>query len=133
METAIKPLGNRWVRSTDGILAGVCEGVGRRFDIDPWVIRLGWLISVFALGTGLILYVIIATCLPREDQIGMAHKKKVLGVCNRVSSSLGIEVGLVRSIAVMLGIASLGTTFIGYIILHFVVPDSEEMQQSIII
>jgi phage shock protein C len=133
MNTAIKPLENRWVRSQEGIFAGVCEGVGRRFGIDPWVIRLGWLLSVFALGTGLFLYIILAFCLPREDQLSEAYKNKFLGVCSRISASTGLEIGLVRSIAVMLGVASLGTTFIGYIILHFVVPESNAINHSIVI
>ena len=133
MNTALKPLGNRWVRSTDGILAGVCEGLGKRFGIDPWLLRLGWLVSVFALGTGLVLYFILAFCLPREDQISKAFNKTFLGVCARIAASTGMDVGLVRSIAVMLGIASLGATFIGYIILHFVVPDNSEFEKSVVI
>src|SRR5688500_8008161 len=113
----------RWVRSRDGYLAGVCEGLGRRFGIEPWLVRGAWLVSILAFGTGLLLYVIMALCLPREDELDEAYRKKLLGVCYRLSLSTGLEVGLVRALAVVLAFASLGATVVAYLVLYFVMPD----------
>ena len=77
-------------------------------------------------GTGFLVYIIFALCLPREDRIHDAEQNKLLGVCYRISQSTGLDVGLVRAGAVMLGLASLGTTVIGYFILYFVVPDNPQ-------
>ena len=49
-----------WSRSRDGMIAGVCAGVARRFDMDAWVVRALWLAAVLAFGTGLVLYAIQA-------------------------------------------------------------------------
>lgn len=53
---------------TDKKLDGVCAGIGEYFDIDPTVIRLGWVILSFvtALVTGFIAYIICAAVLPRK-------------------------------------------------------------------
>jgi phage shock protein C len=133
MNTDLKPLGNKWVRSKEGILAGVCEGVGKRFEIDPWVIRLFWMASVFLFGTGLLLYVVLAICLPREDELTQAYEKRVMGVCHRIAVNTGMEIGLVRTLTVFMGIATLGTTIMGYVILYFVVPEIESGDATIVV
>ena len=115
-QTLQKLHSQKWVRSQNGIFAGVCEGLGKSFDIDPWLIRLVWLASILALGTGFLVYLIFAFCLPREDRLYDAEQNKLLGVCYRISQSTGLDVGLVRAGAIMLALASLGTTVIGYFI-----------------
>lgn len=40
-------------------IAGICEGLGIYFDIDPSILRIIWLCSVLFAGTGLIIYLII--------------------------------------------------------------------------
>ena len=117
----------QWYRSNEGLIAGVCEGLGRRFDVDPWLVRIGWLISVLALGTGLLLYVILAFCLPREDALIEAQEKRFLGVCARISRSTGIDVGLVRTGCVLLALGSMGATIVGYVVLNFVIPDESDV------
>jgi phage shock protein PspC (stress-responsive transcriptional regulator) len=116
----------KWVRSPNGILAGVCEGLGESFGMSPWLLRLLWLLSVCALGTGALLYVILAFCLPRTDRLADAERKRVLGVCHRISQRSGIDVGAVRTLCVMLAIASFGATVVGYLVLYFVMPDGRD-------
>jgi phage shock protein PspC (stress-responsive transcriptional regulator) len=116
----------KWVRSPNGLLAGVCEGLGQSFGISPWLLRGLWLLSVCALGTGALLYVILAFCLPRADRLADAERKRVLGVCHAISQRSGIDVGAVRALAVMLAIASFGATVVGYVVLYFVMPDGRD-------
>lgn len=113
-------------RSDAGIAAGVCSGIGERFDIDPWLIRLFLLLSVFIFGTGILFYLMLWIALPARANAYQAYEKRALGVCSRVARSTKIDVGIVRFLALAIGIASVGATVIGYVILHFVVPDAEE-------
>lgn len=51
-------------------IAGVCEGIGEFFNIDPTVIRLAWgIVTICSLGTGIIAYIIAAIIMPRETDI----------------------------------------------------------------
>lgn len=117
----------RWVRSRDGLLAGVCSGLARSIGVEPWIIRLLWLIVVFAFGTGILFYFLAMVCLPREDRAVQAERKRIMGVCLRISHASGIEVGLVRLIALSSLIMSFGMTFVAYLVLWFVLPTEREM------
>lgn len=57
----------RLVRSSDRRIAGVAGGVAEYFAIDPVIVRLGFVIAVFAGGTGLIAYAIAWLVLPDAD------------------------------------------------------------------
>ena len=53
--------------STDKMLTGVCGGLGQYFGIDPTVVRLIFaLLVVFGVGSGIILYIILALVMPLE-------------------------------------------------------------------
>ena len=114
----------RWVRSQDGILAGVCSGLSHSFGVDTWLVRLIWLIAVLAFGTGVLAYILLAICLPREDQLRLAYQKRILGVCARLAKKFDLDVGIVRFATVVLGLVSLGVTVVAYIVLHFVLEDN---------
>jgi phage shock protein C len=47
-------------------VAGVCGGLGEYLDIDPTLIRLIWLITVFFGGTGVLAYIIAWIVMPEE-------------------------------------------------------------------
>ena len=113
----------RWVRANDSIIAGVAAGVARRFGMDPWVVRLLWILAVLFFGTGVLFYIVMAICLPREDKVNNSVEPKILGVCLRLADHFNIDVGLVRIAAVLLGLASLGATILAYLILYFVMPE----------
>ncbi len=51
------------------ILAGVCGGLGRYFNIDAVLIRLVWLLLILFGGTGLILYLVAWLIIPAEPEV----------------------------------------------------------------
>jgi phage shock protein PspC (stress-responsive transcriptional regulator) len=50
----------------DRKIAGVCGGLGDYFDIDPTIIRLIWLAMIFAVGTGVLAYIIAWIIVPEK-------------------------------------------------------------------
>ncbi len=57
-------------RSTrDKILAGVCGGFGKYFDIDPVMIRLAWVLFCILGGSGILAYILCIIIIPEEEDI----------------------------------------------------------------
>jgi len=54
------------------ILGGICGGIGEYLNVDPTIIRLLWLLFVFAGGAGLIFYLIVWLIIPKNPN----HKWK---------------------------------------------------------
>ena len=50
----------------DKKIAGICGGLGQYFDIDPTLVRLGAIVLVLALGTGILAYLIAWLIIPLE-------------------------------------------------------------------
>ena len=50
------------------MLCGVCAGLADYFDIDPTIVRLGWLVSIFCFGGGVLAYIIAAIVIPNEPR-----------------------------------------------------------------
>ncbi|MGB4931560.1 MAG: PspC domain-containing protein [Chitinophagales bacterium] len=64
-EPVYKTGGSKFFRDKENnVLGGVCAGFGARFDIDPLWIRLAFLVSFFAAGTGFLLYIILWAIIP---------------------------------------------------------------------
>lgn len=125
MTSAISLTRMQWVRSPDGMIAGVCEGLGKQLDVNPWVLRTAWLATVLFFGTGLLFYLIMAYALPRSDKLSEANSKRYLGVCSRLSKKVGMDIGLLRALTVILALFSLGATIVGYVVLYFVLPEDD--------
>ena len=53
-------------RSDDKMLAGVCAGVAEYFDIDPTLVRLGWVVLSFIGCSGVLAYIIAAIIIPKK-------------------------------------------------------------------
>lgn len=51
--------------STNYKLAGVCGGIGEYFNIDPTLIRLGWILFSVMGGAGVLAYIIAALVMPK--------------------------------------------------------------------
>ena len=113
----------KWVRSEDGWFAGVCEGLGNNFGINPNLLRLGWLISIFAFGTGILFYIFMAIALPKDTDAD-PFDERILGVCGRLSQRTGIEVGVVRLLALFLILGSAGFALIAYVVGYFLLPEN---------
>ena len=56
----------RLIKSTNKVLFGVCGGLGEYFDVDPIWFRVGFLLSFFGFGAGLLAYIIFAIIMPNE-------------------------------------------------------------------
>lgn len=48
---------------------GVCGGVAEYFDIDPVLVRLGFLVLSAVAGSGLLLYILGAIIVPEQEQV----------------------------------------------------------------
>lgn len=60
----------RWMRSPDGIIAGVCSGLARRLGLSTFLVRLVTFIAFLATGfcpVGLA-YLILALVLPKGPE-----------------------------------------------------------------
>ena len=57
-----------YLSETDKKLFGVCGGFAEYFDIDSTIIRVGYILLVFAFGTGILAYFICALCIPKKPQ-----------------------------------------------------------------
>ncbi len=54
----------------DQRIAGVASGVAEYFDLDPSLVRVLWVVSVFFGGIGLLLYIAMAIIVPVEPEEG---------------------------------------------------------------
>lgn len=52
---------------TDRKIWGVCGGLGEYFDIDPTLVRIIAVVSIFVSGLGIIAYIIMAIIVPLES------------------------------------------------------------------
>ena len=55
-----------YLSNTDKKLFGVCGGLAEYFNIDSTIIRVAYILLVFAFGTGLLAYFICALCIPSK-------------------------------------------------------------------
>lgn len=68
---AVRQSPRRFLRSHDDrIIAGVCGGLGRYFDIDPVIIRIAFALSVLFGGLGILAYLAVALFAPVDDGTG---------------------------------------------------------------
>lgn len=52
---------------TDVKIAGVCAGIAEYFDIDPTLVRLGWVIFTLMGGAGIIGYIVAWIVMPTRQ------------------------------------------------------------------
>ena len=48
------------------MLAGVCGGIAEYFNLDPTLIRLGWIVFSALGGSGILAYIIAAIVIPQN-------------------------------------------------------------------
>ncbi len=56
-------------RSSDKMLAGVCGGIAEYFNLDPTLVRIGYvLLSIFSAAfPGILVYIILWAVMPASD------------------------------------------------------------------
>lgn len=65
--------------NTNKVLTGTCGGIGEYFNIDPTIVRLILVVSLFFAGTGILVYIVAALIIPNtpiEDFEEMKEAKK---------------------------------------------------------
>ncbi len=54
--------------TTDKMIGGVCGGLGKATDIPSWLWRAIFLICLLSFGVGIIPYIVLWICMPKEIQ-----------------------------------------------------------------
>ena len=114
---------NRFVRRTDDkFVAGICSSLARTLALEPWLMRLLFVITFFTFGISPLVYVVAWDSSPLEDR---EIDDVLLGVCRKISIRYQIEVGLVRTIACLFLLMSFGIILIAYVAAYFLMPDPQ--------
>ena len=62
---------------SDRMIWGVCGGLAKYFDIDPTIIRIIFVLLIFANGVGIIAYLIMAIVVPLEGSKSTVPKETI--------------------------------------------------------
>lgn len=56
---------------TDKKVSGVCAGVAEYYDVDPTLVRVGYVVLTLITGVlpGLVAYVIVAAIMPKKSEV----------------------------------------------------------------
>jgi signal transduction histidine kinase/phage shock protein PspC (stress-responsive transcriptional regulator) len=102
-------------RGTDRRFLGVCSGLAQAGGVDPWVVRIGFILLSFAGGVGVPLYFVLAIVLPAADAPPGAGLEIVPGVLRKPAGAALITAGsllLLRNIGIPIPIgAVVGPSF----------------------
>ena len=117
--------GKRWEKKP-GIVSGVCQGLADALDVDPWLVRLLWVVSMLWFGFGFLFYLLLAFFLPRA-RTDYEDQRKILGVSLKIAHHWGIDYGVVRAVFLL---AALLTGFVPvaviYLVLFFILPENKD-------
>jgi len=69
----------RLYRSKDErMIWGICGGLGKYFDVDPTIVRVVWVLTLFLGGFGILAYIILRFVIPLEPEVaGSADETSV--------------------------------------------------------
>jgi len=118
--------------SEDRKIAGVCAGLGEHFDIDPVIIRLFFLFSVFFGGLGVLAYVVMWILVPLRGgspaEQGIRTRlhlsssdRKIAGVCGGLGEHFALDPTFFRVGFVILAFTC-GVGIFLYFVLWLLVP-----------
>ena len=91
----------RLYRSTsDRMIAGVCGGLGKYFNVDPTIVRLAFLLLFFLGGGGFVLYLILWIVVPDEQRLSstpqevmQANTQEMAQAAKQFGQSMGQAMG----------------------------------------
>ena len=55
----------RLSRSNNKMIGGVCAGIADYLGLDPTIVRIAWILTVFFAGFGILLYLILWIVMPQ--------------------------------------------------------------------
>jgi len=121
------------------IISGVCSGIGHYFNIDPFWIRLLFVISPFmTLGGAFIVYIILAVVLPESADLSETNVKKLYrdgedsvlgGVASGIGKYFGTDPVWIRVLFV-LSFFLFGTGPIIYLIIWIITPEAKTRSEK---
>ena len=86
----------RLYRSTrDRMIWGVCGGLARYFSIDPTIVRVIFILLIFANGLGILAYLILAILMPKESSSETTPEttvKENVAEIKKIATELGHEI-----------------------------------------
>jgi signal transduction histidine kinase len=94
----------------NGKIAGVCAGLGKRLQVDPLLIRLGFVATTLASGIGLVLYVLAWILMPAEKAGGGTLLGTIQDHGRRGTVEVALGTGLLL-LSVLLAFRELGLPF----------------------
>lgn len=138
------------------ILGGVCSGLGSYLGIDPWIVRVLFILS----GLGLIAYLILWIFVPGSSSINLGYRKRLFrnpddkvisGVCGGIGSYFSINAWIPRIIFLLPFISfffrwqTFGPwsfpnfmkltfspgTFLVYVILWIIIPEAKTASEKL--
>jgi phage shock protein PspC (stress-responsive transcriptional regulator) len=93
-----------------GMVAGVCAGLGNRWQVDPLLVRFGFVATTLASGIGLVLYVLAWILMPAEKaEDGTVHAA-ISAHGRRATVEVALGAGFLL-LAVLLAFRELGLPF----------------------
>ena len=93
--TAAAPPRRLYRSRDDRVLAGVCGGIARYFNIDPVLVRVGAVALAFLGGAGLLAYVAAVLLIPKEGEGGRAPEAPNRGLAIAGVVLLVVAIGVV--------------------------------------
>lgn len=99
-------MGKRLYRSRkDRMVCGVCGGLAEHFNIDPVIVRLIFVLLIFADGLGILAYIVLAIVFPSAEKVPSRSRQsqtddsEAAGRRNRVLGIILIIVGALILVA----------------------------------
>jgi len=98
-----QPQPKRLYRSRDRVIAGVCSGIGRYFNVDPIVVRIVALVGLLLGGASLVAYVAALILVPNEPAEGETEPPPGVGGGRSTGAIVAIVVVAVIAWPIVLG------------------------------
>lgn len=91
---------------SDRVIAGVCGGIGRHFDVDPVLVRIGFVVLALFGGSGVLLYLVAWIAIARDGDEDSAAVRALRGHERRSGRSV------LAIVLVIVGLLIIGGPFV---------------------
>jgi signal transduction histidine kinase/phage shock protein PspC (stress-responsive transcriptional regulator) len=100
----------------NGLIGGVCAGLGRHLDIDPLLLRIAFGATTLASGVGLVAYLLAWMLLPAGEADATSSPSRAAGIVGAVGrtgrATIEVTLGIgFLLVAVLLGMREIGLPF----------------------